>query len=477
MAPARTRRARQTEPWNILNNVNNPVTQKSPAPATTRKTPPRRHTTHRGNIYDIPVSPEPVELPETPSRTLRSGLRSQNRPSTPEPDFSHDEENYDALPEDDAHTDEAAESSEDEDSKDDEDEPTGDRQSEELGSDGPIASMNSSYSDRDANDANNDEPGSPSPIPSIPETPRPAPAQPINTLPIEFFDQFECPSDYEIPDQGQAEGSPEVQELLDSQLLGSQFNEQTQPETDLDRAYRRKLQEWFDQEMEVLDLKNESRVILQRSKWLRKQATRPKPDELSAPFAMVTELRHIYKEVVDTEYLSFDHKRELRNLKDSLFLDFVRLRRYAMWETKDEPSAYLIDQFQAYIIPRIITLILYGFKLYRNLGESASAQLQDTLLLLTQIGLKTREAVESGYLVKQDDFENASDWTRPIQPSLRRLLNYLYARTKHEESTIFNVTSKREEPWTRQEGLALIEGLQLYYGEHPGYLFREIRLV
>ena len=465
MAPARTRRARQTEPWNILNNVNSPVTQKSPAIAS--KAPRRRHTTHRGNVYDIPVSPEPAELPETPSRTLRSGLRSQNRPSTPEPDLSHDEENYDALPEDDAQSDQAAESSEDEDSKDGEDEPTGNRQSEELGGDGSIANMSRSYSDREANGDNNDAPAPSSPIPSIPETPRPAPAQPISTLPIEFFDQFECRSDYEMPDQDQDEGSPEVQELLDSQLVGSQFNEQTQTETDLDRAYRRKLQEWFDQEMEILGLKNESRVIFQKSKWLRKQATRRKPDELSAPFVMVTELRHIYKEIVETEHLSFDLKRELRNLKDSLFLEFVRLRRYAMWETKDEPSAYLIDQFQAYIIPRIITLILYGFKLYRILGESANAQLQDTLLLLIQIGLKTREAVESGYLVKQDDFENASDWTRPIQPPLRRLLNYLHARTRGEESTIFNVNSKREEPWTRQEGLALIEGLQLYYGEYP----------
>ncbi|KAJ5136724.1 hypothetical protein N7448_005278 [Penicillium atrosanguineum] len=469
MAPARTRRVRQTEPWNILNNVNNPVTQKSPATAS--KAPRRRHTTHRANIYDVPASPEPAELPETPSRTLRSGLRSQqNRLSTPEPDLSYNEENYDAPPEEDAPSDEAAESSEDEESEDDKDKSTGNRLSEELGSDGPITSMSRSSGDRDANGDNNDAPGS-SPIPSIPETPRPAPTQPTNPLPDEFFDQFEIRSDDEMPDQDQAEGSPEVQELLDSQLLSSQFNEQTQTETDIDRAYRRKLQEWFDQEMEMLDLKNESQVILQKAKWLRKQATRPKPDELSAPFAIVTELRHILKEIVETKYLSLDLKKDLRNLKDSLFLEFVRLRRYAMWETKDEPSAYLIDQFQAYITPRVITLILYGFKLYRILGESASAQLQDTLLLLIQSGLKTREAVESGYLVKQDDFENASDWTRPIHPPLRRILNYLHARTPSEESTIFSVNSKREEPWTRQEGLALIEGLQQYNGQYPRLSF------
>ncbi|KAJ5661872.1 uncharacterized protein N7477_009488 [Penicillium maclennaniae] len=414
MAPARTRRARQTEPWNILNNVNNSVTQKTPATAS--KAPQRRHTTHRANIYDVPVSPEPAGLPETPSRPLRSGLRSQNRPSTPEPSSSDDEENYTAQPEDDAQSDDSAGSSEDIDREDDEDKPAENRQSEELGSHGSFASLSRSYDDGDVNYANNNVPGSPSSTPSIPETPRLAPAQPRNKLPTEFFEQFEVQSDPEISDQHQAEGSPEIQELLDSQLVDSQFNEQHQTETNLDRAYRRELQEWFDQEMELLDLKNESRFLLQKSKWLRKQASRPKPDELSAAFAIISELRHIYKEILEIEYLSSDLKRDLRNLKDSLFLEFVRLRRYAMWETKDEPSAYLIDQFQAYIIPRIITLMLYGFKLYRMLGESANAQVQDTLLLLIQISLKIREAVESRYLVKEDDFANASDWTRPIYP-------------------------------------------------------------
>lgn len=472
MAPARSRRGRKTESWDILNSINTTESQESPVSNKAR----RRHTTHRGNIYDLPVSPQPAPAkpPRTPSRILRSGLRSQKHgPATLEPDLTHGEQNHDAPPAEHAESDEASESSEDEEIGHDDNESTVNQESEVLGSDRSSASLIRPSSDRDTNGDENDAPESPSP--SIPETPRPAPAATKNALPVEFFDQFESRSDDEMPDlnedqdQNQDEGSPEVQELLDLQLFDSRFHEHTQTETDVDRVYRRELKKWFNQEMEVIDLTNESRTIFQRSKWLRKQAKQPKPDELSAPFAIVTELRHIYKEIVETDHVSLDFKSELRNLTDSLFLEFVRLRHYAMWETKDEPTAYLIDQFQAYIIPRIITLILYGFKLYRILGEPARAQIQDILFLLIHCGLKTKDAVESGYLVKRYDFENASDWTRPIHQPLRRMLKSLKSSTPGVESTVFLVKSNREEPWTRQEGSALIGGLQQYSGKDPRF--------
>jgi hypothetical protein len=472
MAPARSRRERKTESWDILNSINTAETQKSPANNKTR----RRHTTHRGNVYDLPVSPQPAPAkpPRTSPRILRSGLRSQKQgPATPEPDSNNDEQSHDAPLAEYAEPDEASESREDEEIGHDDNESTVNQESEVLGSDRSSASLGPPSSERDTNGDENDAPESPSP--SIPETPRPAPAAPKIALPVEFFDHFESRSDDEMPDihedqdQNQDQGSPEVQELVDLQLFNSQFLEHTQIETDDDRVYRHELKTCFDQEMEVIGLTNESRTIFQRSKWLRRQAKQPKPDELSASFAIVTELRHIYKEIVEIDHISINFKSELRNLTDSLFLEFVRLRHYAMWETKDEPTAYLIDQFQAYIIPRIITLILYGFKLYRNLGEPARAQLQDVLFLLVHCGLKAKDAVESGYLIKRHDSENASDWTRPIHQPLKRMLKSLNSSTASEESTIYLVKSNREEPWTRQEGSALIEGLQLYSGKVPRF--------
>lgn len=472
MAPPKKRRARRTEPWTVLNNVNNPDANTS----TASKAPKRRHTTHRANIYDLPVSPspepqpEPEIAPETPERTLRSGLRSRNeRRSAPGPDLSHGEDDHGGSSAEDAQPDEAPESSEDKASGDEDEgnELIVNDESEELGSDRSRGNLNLFSSDRDANSDQNDSPGSPNP--SIPETPPPPQTQPKSNLPPEFFEQFENPSDHEMPDQdeNEAEKSPQgsVQELLDNQLSETQFFSQIQNETEADRSYRRDLRIWFDQEIEESNLKNEWEIIFQNRKRIRKHATRPMPDVLDDSRDIVAELQQAYKQVVAESYLSSDLHRELRNLKDSLYVELWRLSDAAMWKSGNEATAWQIDQFQAHIIPKVINLLPSSFKVYRTLDYAASSQLQDTLFLLIQCGLRIKDVVASRYLIKEDGFQNACDWTRAIHIPLSHILKDLKQRRPTEESTITHVRLQQEQTWTREEEDTLLNGLQQYSGE------------
>lgn len=470
MAPPKKRRARRTDPWTVLNNVNNPNANTS----TTSKAPKRRHTTHRANVYDLPFSssperqPEPESAPKTPQRILRSGLRSRSeRRSAPGPDLSH-EDDLDGSAAEDAQPDEAPGSSENEasDDENDDNELIVNEESEELGSNRSHGSLILFSSDHGANDDQNDSPGSPNP--SIPETPPPPRTQPKTNLPPEFFEQFEDPSDHEMHDQdeNQAEKSPQdsVQGLLDNQLSETQLFSQVQNETEADRSYRRDLRIWFDREIEKSDLKNEWHIIFRRRKWFRKHAMRPMPDVLGDSRDVVAELQETYKEVLAKNYLSSELCRELRNLKDSLYVELWRLSDAAMWKSGNEATAWQIDQFQAHILPKIINLLLSSFKVYRTLGDTASCQLQDTLFLLIQCGLRIKDVVASRYLIKEDGFQNACDWTRAIHIPLSHILKDLRQRRPTEESTIIHVRLQQEMTWTREEEDTLLNGLQQYSG-------------
>jgi hypothetical protein len=468
MAPHRKRRARRTDPLSYLNNVNNPDAQKSPA----SKAPKRRHTTHRANVYDIPVSPSPEpepeqeSPPETPGRTLRSGLRSglrsqENRRST--------EDNRDASSVE-RQPDKAPESSEDENSEEESNDHIVNEESEELGSDRSHGSLNLFSSDRDSNADRNGSSGSLNP--SIQETPPPPLSQSKNQILSEFEEGFFTQFELSDQDEDQAENSSEdaVQGLLDSQLVGlqlvdTQLVDQTQNETEIERSYLHELRIWFAHEVEKSSLKDEWQIIIRKGKWLRKQALHPMPEILQDPCDIVAELRQIYKQVVATEYLSSDIERGLRNLKDSLFVELVRLRKLAVHSTKKEVTASTIDQFEAYIIPRIITLLLFGFKVYRTLGDTASAQLQDTLFLLIECAQRIKDLAITGLLVKDVGSRNACAWSQSIHTPLRRILKDLKQKRPVEDSTIGQVNTKPDEAWTEQESGTLIEGLEQYSGE------------
>jgi hypothetical protein len=489
MAPSRKRRARRTDPLSYLNNVNNPDAQKSPA----SKAPKRRHTTHRANVYDIPVSsspepePEQESPPEIPGRILRSGLRSQeNRRSTED---NHDASSVERQP------DKAPESSEDENSEDESNDRIVNEESEELGSDRPHGSLNLFSSDRDSNADRNGSSGSLNP--SIQETPPPPLSQSKNQIRSEFEEGFFSQFELSDQDEDQAENSSEdaVQGLLDSQLVDTQLVDtqlvdtqlvgtqlvgtqlvdtqlvdtqlvdQTQNETEIERSYLHELRIWFAHEVEESSLKDEWQTIIRKGKWLRKQALHPMPEILKDPRDIIAELGQIYKQVVATEYLSSDIERGLRNLKDSLFIELVRLRKLAVNSTKKGVTASTIDQFEAYIIPRVITLLLFGFKLYRTLGDTASAQLQDTLFLLIECAQRIKDVAITGLLVKDGGFQNVCAWSQSIRTPLRRILKDLKQKRPVEDSTIGQVNTKPDEVWTKQESGTLIEGLEQYSGE------------
>jgi len=375
----------------------------------------------------------------------------------------HEEDDHDASFAEDARPHEASESSEDESSEDTDgsNESIVKQELEELGSDSPHGHLNL-FSDRDENDDHNDSPSSSNP--SISETPPPPQTRQEESLQQRPFDPFESHFDDEESDQHQdpPEMSPEatLQGLLDTQLIP-----QTQNDPDIDRNYIHEVRTWFVQEIETSSLKLEWQKIYRKGKWLRKQASRPMPEILKDPCNIVAEVRQIYKQVVGEDYLSSDQKRELRNLKDSLYVELERLTYDAMWETGNEATAWQIDQWEAHVVPKFINVLLLSFKVYRTLGKTAHGQFQDTLFVLIACALRIQNVARTKYLVKEDGWPNARAWTRAIRIPLKRILKDLKQQGSVEESTITQVELQRK-PWTQDEGKTLVEGLQQYRGEY-----------
>lgn len=307
---------------------------------------------------------------------------------------------------------------------------------------------------------------------SVPETP---PAQPhrstrsARTRVEDHIRDFSIELDDQLDEDGtKHERMNEDQSQRDALTeIATAESKQTQNEGN---GALRELRNWFWKEIDESAMEKNWRVLYTQGRELRRYRSKPMPEYLQESDCLIAHLRDIYEEIISFEEFSSNTEEQLDGLRENMFTDAKEMFEYASETTRD---ASVLDQFEAHLIPRLVTLVLFSFRTFTILGRSAARQFTGTLDLVLRCSVRVDDYRKAGYLPAQARSRKLHLPLKRLKMALRdgRLNNHLRPavapQTEPQPSqlpTQYSIPPSYV-PWTAIEEEALIEGLRRFTSE------------
>lgn len=308
------------------------------------------------------------------------------------------------------------------------------------------------------------------PFPSVPETP---PARPSRSRPSARRPARKTDPDFDIqPDEQSAQdgsGYETGHEYQEAPVSPVEPSGQTKNESR--DGSRNSLHNWFLQTIDDTPFANSWRTFHAAGGGLRRYQIKPMPECLRESRRLISKMRELYKEIIRSEGFSHSQAKQLRNFRESIYADLKQISEYASEELGE---ATVLDQYEAHLIPKMVTLVLLSFKTFIIVGRSAADQLYETLDLVLRCSVRILDYSKTGLL-------KTHARSRTLRLQLKRLKGALesgilddhlpeQARPTQTERQPLQSLAQTDIPaskvsWTEKEDHALIEGLRQYRGE------------
>lgn len=261
----------------------------------------------------------------------------------------------------------------------------------------------------------------------------------------------------------------------DSRSATSAVQESAQNTTEKDdESPLSELRSWFFNEIEGSPAEKPWRTFVCEGKALRRFRERPMPEYLQGLRQLIGDLRNLYEDIIQVKEYSPAQGNKLWNLRESAAADIRQLFEYASENLQD---ASVLDQFEAHMIPRMVTLVLLSFRTFKIIGRLAFDQFYETLRFVLDSSVRVDDYRRGGYL-------HAFSRSRCLQLPLKRLMTALKKNRFGERISTISTQSRAVEaaalppqptqplrqsiipssrvPWTVSEEIALLDGLQRY---------------
>ncbi|KAJ5168871.1 uncharacterized protein N7482_004465 [Penicillium canariense] len=219
------------------------------------------------------------------------------------------------------------------------------------------------------------------------------------------------------------------------------------------------LSRWMAQEIERSPLAELWNILRREKRSLRKVAIRPTPAYLRGASLELTELRQLYYEMIESLTLSRETQRELRNLREAIRTESTRVFEYAAEEVPEETNegSWMLDQFEAHVCCHLITLVMFGFRAYRTLGQPAYDQFENILELLLWCCTQISNYAQTTYL------RSTKARTRVLRLPLKRIMKALesgqLAAGRATGSNNQSQATPGDSIWTQSSMLLTQEGI------------------
>lgn len=231
---------------------------------------------------------------------------------------------------------------------------------------------------------------------------------------------------------------------------------------------RRELRDWFSKEIDESPMETEWRKLWAQGAELRRHRSSGIPEYLEETHRLIVHVREIYEEITQSKQFSSTQETTLAVSRADIFADVRQVFEYASERTQD---ASVLNQFEAHMIPRMVTLIQFSFRAFTILGRPAADQFHGTLDLVLRCSVRIDDYRKTGFLP-------ALARSRPLRLPLKRLMAALKdGRLDHHLPAQLRPTQPQPSqpltpgitpprvPWTPQEEEALLDGLRRYTGE------------
>lgn len=310
---------------------------------------------------------------------------------------------------------------------------------------------------------------------SVPETP---PAQPTrSTRPgrthADLFDHEYAIESPESPDQDDPEHEPEneVEEIHDTPAEIPTIELNQTENAGSGGGILRELRRWFLKEIDRSPMETDWKTLFTQGAELRHYRSKPMPEYLQESRRLIAHVREIYEEITESEQFSSTQEAQLENFRESIYADAKQIFEYASETIQD---ASVLDQFEAHLVPRMVTLVQFSFRTFTIIGRPAADQLHGTLDLALRCSVRVDDYRRAGYLPAQARSRNLHLPLKRLKAALKKgqLNDHLPAqavtiRSEPQPSQLLTQSSisPSRAPWTPMEEEALLEGLRQYTGE------------
>ncbi|KAJ5835560.1 hypothetical protein N7447_001586 [Penicillium robsamsonii] len=474
----------------LLNNIN------SLGRDATNMVAKRRRTTHT-NVFDIPISPSPTKSrsPQTePKNTRRFSLRNRRVPRLAEPDsppgvFDNEE---DKEPSNDESGPGDGESELADDHGELQLEPEHDPFPEPVdlfpAEDEDQADHQVVHETRDApDDATGDGP-------EYPEEEE-AGDQEGNEARDAQDNASEDDSEYEDEEEANGHSPPEVQNhstpprmQTDSRSRSSRVYQETKEIADIEVAEttiqprpnqdhqspRPNIFTWLTETTKESGFKDTWEAIRKTRKTLTAHADPSTKAHFTGIIKLIERLRDPFETMINDPASASSLKNQCSLIANSIFKE-TQWIVYTEAPEDEENGAHLVNQLEAHIVPRLIDLIILGFKTYKTIHDRAARHFRIILDLIWGSCDRISSLVQMHYVISGSVMAYSRKVLHHVKTLKDALKDGRLRETPHRipqrplpykhfelEEVDSHISCGR---WTHAEKIALREGLQLYRGE------------
>ncbi|KAI2794373.1 hypothetical protein POX_a00972 [Penicillium oxalicum] len=237
----------------------------------------------------------------------------------------------------------------------------------------------------------------------------------------------------------------------------------------------RKLRRWLAEQIETSPQGALWEIVQSTRRVLRHAMTQPMPECLRGADSEITEMRQLYYEITNDARISNRTQKKLLNLCHAIRTEAQWIFEYAAEEVPEETGegARLLDQFEAYVLGRLITIVEFGYKTYvtkQICNYAKTSYLRETKARSKAILLPLKrliQYVETGDLDTSRTSSRVSSSSRPLrssQASISHSQDESSGFPRWSQSTQSDLHSSWR-TWSVDEEDALRESVHLFSGE------------
>ncbi|KAJ5105367.1 hypothetical protein NUU61_002714 [Penicillium alfredii] len=237
---------------------------------------------------------------------------------------------------------------------------------------------------------------------------------------------------------------------------------------------------WFLEAISGSQQESNWKELPEKSKTLRRRVRKRMKRHFQGCTIIIKEWRRLYKNLADL--LPSESRRigsmlpDFVSLGEAIYTESRRIFEYAAEVADDENGSDLINQYEAYVITKIITVVMVAFKAFKLLGQPGKRHLRVALDMLLKCCDRVLDLQKSKCLIRYQGCPNTLATSRSLRLPLRRIMAALDAGELDDpreqdvkaESLIERLPSTlpTQPRWTQSEEHALIAGLREFRGSN-----------
>ncbi|OQD71910.1 hypothetical protein PENPOL_c001G06154 [Penicillium polonicum] len=231
---------------------------------------------------------------------------------------------------------------------------------------------------------------------------------------------------------------------------------------------------WLTEATKESGFKDTWEAMRKTRKALKTHADPSAKDHFRGIIKLIARLRGLFETMTEDPASASDLKNQCSLIANSVFKENQWII-YTEAPEDEEDGAHLVNQLEAHIIPRLIDLIIYGFKTYKTMNDRGARQFRiildllwgscDRISSLAQMhydisgGVMARSKVVMRHVKTLKDAVNDGRLRETTHRIPQRPLAYRPFQLEEVDS---HISCGR---WTHAEKIALRDGLQSYGGE------------